>query len=411
MRQSKMTTLFHVDVDSFLASVEQIRHPEWRGLPVCVGGTADDRSVVASASREAKARGIRTAMTIAQARAICPHAIFTRGYFPHYQEASDAMLRVIGDFSPDYEMVSLDDVYVDMTGFDRLYGHPLPTAERLKTRIHAATGLDVTIGIGTNKLIARLATTVAKPNGIAHVWPGYEREFVAPMAVSKLPGVGPAMQRELEKLNIQTVRDLESIPEEIMAAAFGAHGELLAKRARGEDAAVVVERGLPKSISRETTFEDDTADRGIIEGMIYYLIERACRKLRGLDAKAKRLQLKVRYSDFHTRAVSCSFPQATDQDHDVFDAAMGLLPKALNRRMRVRLVGIALSNLRAGAAHQRDLFAERRAQKMRKLHDSVDAIRDRFGFSAVTVGRAIDLLDKFDKDEHGFRLRTACLTQ
>ena len=273
------------------------------------------------------------------------------------------------------------------------------------------TGLDVTVGIGSNKLIARLATVVAKPNGIAQVWPGYERRFIAPMPVATLPGVGGAIGRALDRFNIHTIGELAMVPEEVMTATFGAHGTLLARRARGEDDAIVVEDELPKSISRETTFEDDTADRGIIEGMVYYLVERACRKLRGLGAKAKTLHLKIRYSDFQSRRVSQSLPRLSDQDHDFFGAAMRLLSKALTRRMRVRLVGVALSGLRADRTYQPEMFAEPDGRKRRRLYRSIDSIRDRFGFGALTVGRSIDLLDKLDRDEHGFRLRTACLTQ
>ena len=404
-------TVLHVDVDSFLASVEQVRNPEWRGKPVCVGGMADDRSVVASASREAKRRGIRTAMTIAQARSICPDAIFTRGYFPHYQAASDAMLRVIADFSPDHEMVSLDDVYVDLTGFERLYGPVLGSAHRLKQRIHEATQLDVSIGIGTSKFIARMATDVAKPNGIAHVWPGHEPVFIRGLPVSRLIGVGGAIRRALENFNIRTIGELAMVPEQVMEATFGAHGILLSRRARGIDEALVVEDELPKSVSRETTFEQDTADRGVVEAMLYYLVERACRKLRGLNAKAKTVRLKIRYADFTTRVASRSLPSPSDHDRRLYEEALSLLSKIMTRRMRIRLVGVALTNLRAEKTHQGDLFSEHDFVKLRRLYGSVDRIRDRYGFSAITVGRSIGLLGQFEQDDHGFRLRTSCLTQ
>jgi len=404
-------TILHVDVDCFLASVEQRLHPEWRGRPVCVGGAADDRSVVASASPEAKSVGVRTAMTLAQARARCPDAIFTRGYFPHYKAASDAILAIIADVSPDHEVVSLDDVYVDLTGFDRLYGHPMGAAHRLKLRIHDETGLHVSIGVATSKLVARMATSVAKPNGIVHVRPGYERVFLRGMAVDRLPGVGPATRSTLEKFNIHSIGELARVPQAVMEATFGEHGLHLARRARGEDDDVVATQELPKSISRETTFEQDTADRGIVEGMLYYLLERACRKLRGLGAKAKTLHVKVRYADFDSRAASESLSAATDQDGDFYEVGVRLLAKLLTRRMRIRLVGVALSQLRAEHTHQGQLFAERDLAKMRRLYRGIDAIRDRFGFSAITVGRSIDLLPGFEQDPHGFRLRTSCLTQ
>ena len=405
-------TILHVDIDCFLASVEQLLHPAWRGQPVCVGGNADDRSVVASASREAKRLGISTGMTIAQARAICPQATFTRGYFPHYKAASDTMLGVIADFSPAYEVVSLDDVYVDLTGFDRLYGPALHTAERLKQRIHEATGLHVSMGIGTNKLIARMATALAKPNGIACIRPGYEAVCIRGMPVGRLPGVGPAILATLDTFNIATVGQLAQIPERLMEATFGAHGLRLARRARGIDDDVVADDELPKSISRETSFEQDTADRAIVEAMTHYLLERACCKLRGLRAKAKTLHVKVRYSDMRTRAASRSTQVASDHDRHFYEVALALLDRLLTRRMRVRLVGVALSNLQADdGMHQASLFPEREFAKMRRLYRSLDAVRGRFGFSALTAGRSIDLLGRFDQHDHGFRLRTSCLTQ
>lgn len=404
-------SILHVDVDCFFASVEQLLHPNWRGKPVCVGGAADDRSVVASASREAKRLGIRTAMTLAKARSICPDAIFTRGCFPHYKAMSDAILRLIADVSPDYETVSLDDVYVDLTGFDRVYGPALHTADRLKQRIHRATGLDVSIGIGTNKLIARMATILAKPNGVACIRPGCERAFIRGMPVRRLPGVGAAILDTLDKFNIRTIGELAQVPERVMEATFGAHGLRLARRARGIDDDTVTQAELPKSISRETSFEQDTAERAIVEAMIHYLVERACRQLRALRAKAKTLHVKIRYSDSGTRVASRSIPMPSDHDHDFYDGALELLDKLLTRRMRIRLVGIALSNLRADTTHQGHLFPKRDHAKMRRLYGSIDDIRGRFGFSAVTVGRSVDLIGKFDQDDYGFRLRTSCLTQ
>lgn len=404
-------TILHVDVDSFFASVEQVLNPALRGKPVCVGGNADDRSVVASASLEAKARGIRTAMTIAQARRICPEAVFLRGNYPSYKRASDQMLKVIYDFSPAIEVVSLDDFYVDLTGFERLYGPPLPVTEKLRAAVKAATGLSVSIGIATNKLIAKMASDFAKPGGIAQIWPGYEASFISPMPIEDLPGVGPRTHEQLQKFNIHTIGQLAQVDEALMEATFGVNGLLLARRARGLDDDIIVEDELPKSISRETTFEHDTADRGIVEGMIYYLTERACKKLRELRAKTKSVTLKLRYSDFETYVASKSLPHPSDQDNEVYGLALALLDKLLTRRMRIRLVGVSLSNLTLAAERQFDLFAAAYAAKRKRLYASLDRIRNKHGFSAITAGKAINLLGELDQDFHGFKLRTACLTQ
>jgi len=410
-KQDRRPTIFHVDIDSFFASVEQVLDPSLRDKPVCVGGTADDRSVVASASYEAKARGVKTAMTIAEARRLCPDAVFLRGHYPRYKEASEKMLDVVLRFSPDMEKISLDDVYVDLTGFERLYGHPLAVAERMKEDIYKATGLNVSIGIGTNKLISKMASVFAKPNGIAQIWPPYGRSFIAPMSVGALPGVGRRTREMLDQFNIRTIAELAQVDERLMSAAFGANGLLLARRARGIDAALVESRSLPKSISRETTFEQDTANREIIESMMYYLIERACKRLRELGAKAKCLTLKIRYTDFETYTRSRSLPQFTNWDHEFYVVARDIFDALFTRRLRIRLVGVRLSSLSRIRGRQAELFVARRTARRARLYESLDNIRNKYGFCSVLVGPSIRLLNEFERDFHGFRLRTACLTQ
>ena len=404
-------TILHVDIDSFFASVEQVLNPDLRGKPVCVGGTADDRSVVASASYEAKARGVKTAMTIAEARRVCPDGVFLRGHYPHYKDASDKMLDVLSSFSPDIEKVSLDDVYVDLTGFDRLYGHPLPVAEQMKERIQKATGVNVSIGIGTNKLIAKMASVFAKPNGVALIWPNYERSFIAPMPVGELPGVGRRTRQMLDQFNIHTIAELSEIDERLMSAAFGANGAALAHRARGIDEAAVEDRSLPKSISRETTFEQDTADRGTIDAMIHYLVERACKRLRELRAQAKCLTLKIRYTDFETYTRARSLPTYADRDDEFYELAQELFERLFTRRLRVRLVGVSLSNLSPTRRRQTELFVDRRTERRGQLYESLDQIRSKFGFCSIVAGPSIRLLNEMEHDFHGFKLRTACLTQ
>jgi len=403
-------TIVHVDIDAFFASIEQILHPELRGKPVIVGGREDDSSVVASASYEARERGVQTAMTIAHARRICPEAAFLRGDYHQYKAFSDRMLEILKDFSPEIEMVSLDDVYLDLTGFDRLYGPALNTGERIRNRIESETGLSVSIGIASNKLIAKIATDIAKPRGIAYVKPGYEREFLAPMHIARLPGVGRATQLALDRFNLHTIGELAQIQEDILKAVFGENGVLLSRRAKGIDDRNV-EAHRPKSVSRETTFESDVADKRIVEGMLYYLTERAARKLRALRLMAKCVHVKVRYADFETYARSRTLPQPTDQDEEIYEWALRLLNRILTRRIRVRLVGVCVSGLACSDAYQPDLFHGTQANKRRRLHRKLDRIRDRYGFSAITAGRSLDLLNTMDKDFHGFKLRTSCLTR
>jgi len=407
---SEPKTILHIDVDAFFASIEQILHPELRGRPVIVGGREDDSSVVASASYEARERGVKTAMTIARAKRICPDAVFLRGDYNEYKKFSDRMIEIIRDFSPDVEIVSLDDVYVDLSGFERLYGPAIETAERIRDRIERETGLSVTIGVASNKLVAKLATDIAKPRGVAFIKPGYERRFLAPMKVSRLPGVGPATRRVLDRLNIHSVGDLARIEEELLAAVFGANGRLLARRARAIDERDV-ESKLPKTVSRETTFESDVADRRVVEGMLYYLTERVARELRRLGVTARHVHVKLRYADFETYTRSQSLRRPTDQDEVIYGVAMRLLNALLTRRVRVRLVGVCASGLLRTDAYQPDLFGGVRAGRLRRLYRALDCIRDRYGFSSITAGRALNLVKIMEKDFHGFKLRTSCLTR
>lgn len=400
------------DVDAFFAQVEQVLHPELRGKPVIVGGQPGESSVVASASYEARAFGVRTAMPLSQAHRLCPQAVFLKGRYSHYREAADVVLEVLAEFAPLVEPVSLDEAYLEFPGCEQLYREaPIDLAERLKGAVKERSALDVSIGVGTSKLMAKLACKLAKPHGIAWLCPGYEAEFLAPLSVDALPGIGQASRRRLEKFNVRTVADLRRVPAQLLELTFGAPGRTLAEYAWGRDTAPVEPPGPTRSVSRETTFATEVMDRAVIDGMLYYLTERACRKLRELGLKARTVTVKLRYSDFETCLLTRSLKEPADQDHLVYDLARDLFRRLFTRRVRVRLIGVSLSSLSAGAAHQKPLLEADGYEKRRRLYHFLDRIRERFGFSAVTVGRSINLLGKLEQDEEGFKLRTPSLTQ
>jgi len=459
-----------VDVDAFFAQVEQVLHPELRGKPVIVGGRPGESGVVASASYEARTFGIRVAMPLSRAYGLCPQAVFLKGHFSHYRKASDEILDVLEEFAPQVEPVSVDEAYLAFPGCERLYRFRRPSlsegstsdegasrgrspagpakgdgvtlvdlAERIQRAVRKRTALDVSIGVGTSKLIAKLACKLAKPAGIAWIRPGYEAEFLAPLVVSALPGIGRATRRRLAKFNVHTVAELRRIPQDLLQATFGAPGRTLAQYARGEDPSPLkpptgsayldgpvadeqhaqAQKGCasrrrwsrPKSVSRETTFETEVMDRAVVEGMLYYVTERACRRLRQLALKARCVTVKLRYSDFETYLLSRSLAEHTDQDHHIYELARELFRRLFTRRVRVRLIGVSLSNLSAQAVHQRPLLETDDYEKSGRLYRSLDRIRERFGFSAVTAGKSIDLLGKLEQDEEGFRLRTPSLTR
>ncbi|MBM4018439.1 MAG: DNA polymerase IV [Planctomycetes bacterium] len=414
--------IFLVDIDAFFAQVEQILRPELAGRPVVVGGLVTDRSVVASASYEARARGVKTAMPIAQAHRICPDAAFLRGNFHAYARFSEAMMDLCRRYTPLVEAVSLDEAYLNVTGCRRLFQAqgvvssaadpwPLEAAEHLKRTIRRELGLAVTIGVGTSRLVAKIACDYAKPSGIAWIHPGREERFLAPLPLAELPGIGPKTAERLARYNLRQIGDLARIPAALVAGHFGPAGEALAARARGCDPTPVdPDPGGPKSISRQATFQANLIDRGPMKAMLYYLLERACRQLRGAGLLARTVTVKVRYADFRTEARGRSLPTFSDHDDDFWPVASALFNKVHTRRVGVRLVGVALGHF-APAGRQLDLFGERRYERRSRLYRAIDGLRRRFGFSVLVTGRAIELLATHDRDEHGFRLRTACLSR
>jgi len=416
----------HLDLDAFFASVEQVVRPELRGRPVIVGGLVEDRSVVASASYEARARGVRTAMPIAQAHRICPEGIFLRGDFRRYAEFSERVMQICRQFAPLVEQASIDEAYLDLSGTERFYlsafgraGRTKPSgnwlvrwAQMLLEEIRRQTGLSASVGIGSNKLIAKIATGLAKPGGICFVWPGYEPAFLGPLPLSEIPGIGPRTAEILADYNLKTVKDLQGVGEEMLIAAFGERlGRMLHRCAWGIGQTELELETEPKSVSRETSFERDTTDVNFMLAMLYYLTERACKRLREIGKAARVVGVKLRYSDFKTLIKSRTLPEPSNHDDVCFAVARDLFRALYTRRVAVRLVGVQLSGLVRCDEQQICLWQERDHQKMRRIYEASDAVRDRFGFSAITKGPAIELLGKLEQDEDGFRLRTACLTR
>ena len=403
--------ILHVDVDAFFASAEQVLHPELAGKPVIVGGNPDERSVVASASYEARAFGVKTAMPLSHARRLCPQAVFLKGNFHQYSRMSEKIREILYSFSPDLEMASLDEAYLDLTPCLRIYRRPFETAERIKLAVKRATGLNVSIGLSTSKLLSKVASDYAKPNGIASIWPGYEAAFLRPLDLGELPGVGPKTLERLHRYNLHRIGDLQSLPQKTLVSALGPAGEALADRSLGRDSSPVEEALFPKSISRETTFEEDVSDRRVMEAMISYLSERAANKLRSLQMLARTVSVKLRYADFSTFQMAHSLKSPSSHDSDFRLSALHLFDRLFTRRLRVRLVGIALSNLSPRLARQATLFDEQPFLRKDRLYRSIDLVRLRFGFSSLFTGKAIELIRTLNHDQNGFILRTPSLTQ
>ncbi len=374
-------------MDAFFVSVEELYDPALKGKAVVVGGKPNERGVVAAASYEARKFGVHSALPLTRAYRLCPHAIFVEGHPDRYREYSGRVHEVLEQFSPLVEMASIDEAYLDLTGCERLYGPPLRAAHLLHEQVHAATHLNCSIGIATSRLAAKVASDQAKPNGVLWVVPGAEAAFLAPLDVRKIPGVGPKTEQSLQALGIRKVGDLAALGDETLAAEFGQWGLALAGKARGEDAgawfeAAVGEHEDAKSISHETTYNEDTADAATLEATLAQLAQMVGRRLRESSLHGRTVQLKLRYSDFSTLTRARTLDETTQLDNVIFEAARDLWRANWKPGRTVRLLGVQVSGL-SRSEGQMDLLESEQRDKWRRALEAADHLRDRFGERSV----------------------------
>jgi len=382
-----LRTIFHVDMDAFFVSVEELYDPALKGKPVVVGGQRDERGVVSAASYAARKFGVHSAMPLRTAAKLCPQAIFVNGHPERYREYSARVHAVLCRFSPQVEMASVDEAYLDMTGTDRLHGPPLRSAQRLHDAMKTATQLNCSIGIGTSRLIAKVGSAKAKPNGVLWVLPEQEAKFLAPLDVRDIPGVGKVTEQKLHALGIERVGDLTRMEEHELEERFGKWGLALAGKARGEDAGgwfdtEVGENIDPKSISHEHTYDEDTADEQRLHSTLMRLSEMVGRRLREGGYFARTIQLKLRYKDFTTITRARSLDEATQLDTEIFETARRLFRQNWKKGVPVRLLGVQTSNFESGPS-QIDLLEPTRQQRWQKALAAADHLRDKFGESSI----------------------------
>ena len=394
-------TIFHVDMDAFFVSVEELYEPSLKGKAVVVGGQRHERGVVSAASYEARKFGVHSAMPLRTAAKMCPHAIFVDGHPERYRECSERVYGVLGSFSPQVEMASIDEAYLDMTGTERLHGPPLKAAHALHQQMKEKTRLNCSVGIGTSRLIAKVSSAQAKPNGVLWIVPGEEARFLAPLDVREIPGVGKVMEAHLHHLGIRKVGDLAKLEESELERRFGKWGLALAGKARGEDAggwfdAEVGSDTAAKSISHEHTYNDDTADTAQLEATLMRLSEMVGRRLREANFHARTIQLKLRYKDFTTITRAHTLPRPTQLDTEIFEQIRGLFRKNWKIGVPIRLLGVQTSSFTA-AADQIDLLEGPRQQRWKDALAAADRLRDKFGESSVGLASGM---------RGGFRERT-----
>lgn len=388
-----------VDLDAFFASVEQLDHPAWRGKPVIVGGNPDKHGVVSTCSYEARAFGVRSAMPSSMAARLCPEAIWTPGHHDRYREMSSRIMDILRDESPFVQQVSIDEAFVDVSPNAVNREHPVRIASRIQSRV-ASLGVTCSIGIGTSKTVAKIASDRDKPRGLVAVYPGRERAFLAPLPVRALSGIGEASERKLVALGIRTLGDIASADPALLTREFGKNGATMYIRACGKDDAPIETEDETKSVSNEMTFAEDLVDRDDIEAAIATMAAKACRRMRGKGLKGSTVSLKIRYDDRTSRSVQRSLAVASDNEHEVLPKLAEMLDDVWRPGMSVRLLGVGFSHFGETAETQLSLFDanealeasehganEAKKARQRNLAAATDLVRDRFGESAVRFGR------------------------
>ena len=466
--RARTPRILHLDIDAFLASVEQALHPELLGLPVVVGGMPEERNLVMSCSYPARAFGVRPGMLLSEAARRCPQAIFRRGDSGAANAMRERTAAILLRFTPAVEVASIDDFFADLSGSARLLGAACDVAARIRQAIRAELLLPVTIGIATSKSLARVAGKIAKPGGIAEIFPGCETAFLRAMPLEHLPGAGKATGRMLERFGIKTCGELALVSREVLYASFGTAGLVLHERARGLDREPVeptyvvgADGGLrpriPRTIRRDSTFEPEEGRRGIIEAMLAYVVERAAHRLRSHGAVARAIAVRIVYVDTRLprdraprsesrsgsegrsegeraeedggwgEASAAEKRERLDPPSDSTDAiwkrARALLRELPRRRALVKTVGVALVDLAPRAGWQNHLYGEpgsegesgrvpaSREDRHRRLDSAVDLLRAKHGFGRVLRGASFPLAATHPLGPDGFRLRTPSLNQ
>src|SRR5580700_1323320 len=382
-------TIFHVDMDAFFVSVEELYDPSLKGKAVVVGGQRHERGVVSAASYEARKFGVHSALPLRTAAKLCPQAIFVDGHPDRYRECSEKVYKVLTGFSPQVEMASIDEAYLDMTGTARLLGPPLKAAHKLHQRMKEETQLNCSIGIGSSRLIAKVSSAQAKPNGVLWIVPGEEAKFLAPLDVREIPGVGKVMESHLHALGIKKVGDLAKLEDAELEDRFGKWGLALAGKARGEDAGgwfdseVGADVGA-KSISHEHTYNEDTADVAQLEATLMRLSEMVARRLRESQYHARTIQLKLRYKDFTTLTRAYTLPSPTQLDTEIFEQIRLLFRKNWKKGVPIRLLGVQASSF-TSQPDQINLLDGNRQQRWKDAMAAADRLRDKFGESSVSL--------------------------
>ena len=397
-----------VDLDAFFASVEQLDHPAWRGKPVIVGGDADKHGVVSTASYEARAFGVHSAMAASAARSLCPNAIWTGGHFDRYREMSSKVMAILYDESPHVQQVSIDEAFVDVSPTEVNSEHPARIAQRIQQRV-AALGVTCSIGVGSSKTVAKIASDRDKPRGLTVVYPGSELAFLFPLPIRCMSGVGKRAEEVLLRHGIRTLGDMAEAPDELLNSIYGKNARMMRRRCLGLDETAVAKDDTVKSVSNEMTFSEDLTTFDAIANAADMLASKVGRRLRKKGLKGSTLAIKLRFADRTSKSAQTQLSAAEDNEHVFMPELHRMIGQIWKPGMRVRLVGVAVTHFNdEHCVEQGTLFdaTEFEPEKTpdpkpgigeaagRNLSKATDKVKDRFGEGAVFFGRDLQFREK-----------------
>jgi DNA polymerase-4 len=376
--------ILHIDMDAFYASVEERDRPELAGKPLIVGGTPQGRGVVAAANYAVRQFGVHSAMPAATALRLCPHAIVLPPRLDYYAEVSDQIREIFNRFTPLVEPLSLDEAFLDVTGSEGLLGSSLGIARQIKQAIRDELRLVASVGVAQNKFLAKVASDLQKPNGFVIVEPERVQEFLDPLPVGRLWGVGRVAGQAFDTMGIRTIGQVRRLPVELLREKFGQVGEHLWQLAQGIDERRVVPDREAKSISHETTFADDLTEMEVLRAWLLELTHQVAWRLRRHKLRGRTVQLKVRYSDFQTISRAQTLANPTNLTDEIWKAAAAMLAERLPARpLRVRLIGVSVSGFENPKQLQRNLFDDDERERYGRLDTVADQIKERFGTDAL----------------------------
>jgi nucleotidyltransferase/DNA polymerase involved in DNA repair len=398
-------TILHVDMDAFYAAVEQRDHAEYRGKPVIVGSDPKQgkgRGIVATCSYEARKFGVHSAQPISQAWKLCPQGIYVLPDMDKYARVSGCVMQILLDFTDMLEQVSIDEAFLDVTGSERLFGSGSEIAEKIKRRIREELQLTASVGVAQNKFVAKVASDLKKPDGLVIVDPGHEKEFLAPLAIGRLWGVGPKMEAKLKSVGLDRIGQIADLQHSELIARLGKSGAHLWQLAQGiDDRPVLPEEGY-KSIGHEITFEKDTSDSSLLDATLLSLAGKVAHRLRMNGFRARTIAVKFREADFSTFTRRTTIANPVDTTEKIFPIAQKLMKSLVRKEVPVRLIGVYASNLEEEKIGKQMPLLDQAPQKDRKLAAALDDIVQRFGDQAITRAALVSIpkppLSKPSKD-------------